>query len=271
MQQNQQLTIFSAGVARKVVTHTIEQWNEQNPQLPAYLITDGSVDLIRRCLSGEPCDILILADNSIIESMIFPNSASGYVIFAGNRMVVAANEGYEINSDNWKSKLLDPSATFDHHNPYADPGGYRAVMSMMLADYFEEGLASKLLKHPGHFGMTQSSDELPEIKYCFDYYTRAADRGAPIADLPTIMDLSRDDFAEDYAKVQFHIDATHSITAAPICHALTIPQSAVHPEEAKQFANLFLTTDFTKYGFVKRFAVKGANILMIPSAKISNP
>lgn len=51
--------------------------------------------------------------------MMIPHAASGYIVFAGNRMVVAANEGYEINSDNWQSKLLDPSATFDHHNPYA--------------------------------------------------------------------------------------------------------------------------------------------------------
>lgn len=262
MQQNiPKLTIFSAGVARNVVTQTISQWNQQNPQLPAQLITGGSVDLIRRCLSGEPCDLLILADNNIIDSMMIPHAASGYVVFAGNRMVIAANEGYEINSDNWQSKLLDPSATFDHHNPYADPGGYRAVMSMLLADHLEEGLSQKLLNHPGHFGMDDSLSEIPEIKYCFDYYTRASERNAPIADLPTIMDLSSDEYSDEYAKIQFKVDETYAITATPICHALTIPLSAQHPDEAKQFANLFLTTDFTKFGFVQRYSVEGKNIL----------
>lgn len=255
------LNIFSAGVAGKVAKDVIKQWNKLHHEIPAELTIDGSVDLIRRCLSGEACDLLILADDKIIDQMMIPDKTAGYVVFAGNRMVVAANEGYEISSDDWKEKLLAGDATFDHHNPYADPGGYRSVMTMMLADKLEPGLAEKLLNHPGHFGMGNDTENLPEIKYCFDYYTRAAARGAMIAELPEIMNLSSDDLAEIYAEATFDVGGGNVITATPICHALTIPITAGHPEAATEFAKMFLESDFEKYGFVKKHHSHGKDIL----------
>ena len=255
------LNIFSAGVARKVVNDTITKFKDNNPQLDINLTVDGSVDLIRRCLKGEPCDLLILADDKIIDKMMIPDAATGYIVFAGNRMVVAANEGYEINTDNWKEKLLASDATFDHHNPYADPGGYRSVMSMLLADSIDPGLSEKLLNHPGHFGMGNDPENMPEIKYCFDYYTRAAGRGAMIAELPEIMNLSSDDLADEYAQVNFAVDENNTITATPINHALTIPATAQNPVESKKFAALFLKSDFESYGFVKRYSTVGNDIL----------
>lgn len=255
------LNIFSAGVARKVVTLAIEKWNSMHPQLPANLTVDGSVDLIRRALSGEPCDLLILADDKIIDQMMIPETAAGYIVFAGNRMVVAANEGFEITSDNWKEKLLSPDATFGHHNPYADPGGYRAVMAMRLADNLEKGLADKLINHPGHFGMGNDPENMPEIKYTFDYYTRALGRGAMIAELPEIMNLGNDDLADTYSTAKFAVDNDNTITATPINHALTIPNNASNLSAAKEFSKMFLQIDFTEYGFVARNITVGEDIL----------
>lgn len=255
------LHIFSAGVARKVVEETITKFSALHPDTEVLLTVDGSVDLIRRCLCGEGCDILILADDKIIDTMMMPEHANGYIVFAGNRMVVAANTGYEISSNNWKETLLAADATFDHHNPYADPGGYRAVMSMMLSERIESGLSEKLLNHPGHYGMGNDPEELPEIKYCFDYFTRAASRGASIAEIPEIMNLSDDNLADEYSKVKFAVDAENTITATPINHALTIPVTALNMTAAKEFAALFLETDFTQYGFIKRSSLVGNNIL----------
>lgn len=255
------LNIFSAGVARKVINDTIKKWTETHPDTTVNLVIDGSVDLIRQCLAGEPCDLLVLADDKIIDSMMMPDKTLGYIVFAGNRMVVAANEGYEITTDNWQETLLAPDSTFDHHNPYADPGGYRSVMAMMLADNIEAGLADKLLNHPGHFGMGNDPENIPEIKYCFDYYTRAASRGAMIAELPEIMNLSNDDLADKYEKVTFDTDENNSVKGTPICHAITIPNTAENPTDAKDFAELFLDSDFTSYGFVHRRFTVGKDIL----------
>lgn len=255
------LQIYSAGVARKVAEQTILRWNALHPELPAELTVTGSVDLIRKHLSGASCDVLIVADDTILDSMMLPNHAEGYVIFAGNRLVIAANPGYTITSDNWKETLLAADATFDHHNPYADPGGYRAVMAMKLTDQIEAGLADKLLNHPGHYGMGNDPEVLPEIRYSFDYYSRALARNAVIAELPEIMNLSSDDLADTYASVTFCVEENQTVAATPIRHALTIPTDSAHPAEAKEFTRLFLENDFEKNGFIPKQKIVGRNIL----------
>ena len=258
---NTTLNIFSAGVARKAVEATISKWNAAHPDIPVNLKVDGSVDLIRKCLSGEPCDLLILADDKIIDMMMIPDKCNGYIVFAGNRMVIAANEGFEITTENWKEKLLSPDATFDHHNPYADPGGYRAVMAMMLADKVEPELADKLLNHPGHYGMGDKSDDTPVIKYCFDYYTRALSRDANIAELPETMNLSNAALQDIYSSVEFAVDDNNTVKATPINHALTIPTSSTNKASAKEFGKMFLETDFATYGFIERHEIIGEDIL----------
>ncbi len=255
------LQIFSAGVARKLVEQTITRWNTLHPEISAELTVAGSVDLIRNYLSGNSCDLLIVADDTILDSMMLPEHADGYIVFAGNQLVIAANAGYEIRSDNWKETLLAPDATFDHHNPYADPGGYRAVMAMKLADYVEPGLADKLLNHPGHYGMGNDPEILPEIRYSFDYYSRALARNASIAKLPEVMNLSSDALAETYAEATFQIDDTQTVSGTPIRHALTIPAKTAHAAEAKEFARLFLENDFEKNGFIPKHRIVGSSIL----------
>lgn len=259
----QTLQVFSAGVAKETAAAAIEKWNGMHPEIPAKLTVDGSVNLIRRTLSGEPCDVLIVADDKIIASMMLPQNARGYIVFAGNKMVIAANPGHEISSENWKEKLLDPRATFDHHSPYADPGGYRAVMAMMLAEKVEPGLAEKLLHHPGHFGMEKEPEkETPaEIMYSFEYYSKAVSREVPFATLPEIMDLSNDTLANEYATAAFAVDDNNTVTATPICHALTIPEAAKHRQPAQEFSRLFLKTDFPAYGFIPRHRTVGETIL----------
>ena len=48
------LDIFSAGVARKLVEAIIQEWDTSHQDLTAELTVDGSVDLIRKSLSGVP-------------------------------------------------------------------------------------------------------------------------------------------------------------------------------------------------------------------------
>lgn len=253
------LQVFSAGVARKITEETIAIWNSDHPELPAELTVCGSVELVRRVLAGELCDVLIVADNGILDSMMMPDHAKGYVIFAGNQMVIVANKGFDINSENWKDRLLAPDATFSHHSPYDDPGGYRSVMSMMLAENVEPGLAERLLHHPGHYGMNpeEREEDMPEIMYSFDYYSNAVAKETPFAELPEIMNLSSDSLAGKYADAKFAVDHQHTVIGAPICHALTIPENATHCQEARAFAKRFLAHDFAARGFVERRKIVG--------------
>ncbi|MCL1912541.1 MAG: substrate-binding domain-containing protein [Eubacteriaceae bacterium] len=250
-----ELRIFSAGVAAIAAIDTVSKWNAAHPDFPALLNIGGSVDLIRRVAGGEICDLLILADNTIIESMLMPVHADGYCVFAGNRMVLRASEGHAAQDQyaDWKEKLLLPSAVFSHSNPFADPGGYRALMTMMLADQYEEGLSARLFNHPGYIGMRRGFDtQNKPPDYVFYYYTGALAEGVPFALLPAIMDLSDEKLVDIYAKVSFAIDENTTVAGTPICHAMTIPLNAHYPRQAGEFADLFLQYGFAEKGFLYR-------------------
>ena len=253
------LIIFSAGVVMKLAQEIAEKWNGENPECPAEVQAGGSVDLVRRVAMGEPCDLLLSADDSIIETMLMPEICDGYYVFAGNRMVVAAMPGRSIDSGNWKGKLLAPEATFFHRDPYGDPGGYRAVMSMMLADYVEPGLAQKLLDHPGHMGMVPGGNPamVPDCDYIFTYHSGPASAGEPFATLPAEMDLSDTALADIYANARFQVDENNVVIGTPIAHGMAIHKTSRHPEQAKAFARMFLQTDFAARYFIPKAIVVG--------------
>ncbi len=257
------LQILTAGVVSSITKEMVQHWNLKHPELQAEMHVGGSVDLIRRVVAGERCDVLILADDTNIPDMLMPKWVDGYTIFAGNSMVITATPGNDINSQNWKEKLLAPDAVFGHKNPYGDPGGYRAVMAMLLADQVETGLSDQLMNHPGHIGMDPhlTPKELPQPQYEFGYRSGAVVSGKPFAELPSCMNLSDPAQKENYAKVSFSVDETNTVVGAPIAHALTIPKTAQFPEAARAFAKQFLSVDFASRGFLPRHEVVGQDIL----------
>ena len=111
------LHVRTAGVAMKVARRIVRVWNALHPELPAECQAGGSVDLVRRVREGEPCDVLILADDSLIQTMLMPDQAAGYRVFAGNRMVVVGSEQHPISAGDWREKLLAPDATLRPPQP----------------------------------------------------------------------------------------------------------------------------------------------------------
>ncbi|MEN3753076.1 substrate-binding domain-containing protein [Mangrovibacter sp. SLW1] len=238
-------------------------WNAIHPELPAECIIGGSVDLIHQVKDGAPCDVLVMADETLIKSMLMPDYVTGYRLFAGNKMVVMGSEENPISRDDWQEKLLAPDATFGHFSPWGDPGGYRAVMAMLLAEKIHPGLSNKLMQHPGHKGMVRLAEPEPQpAMYTFGYYSMAVSRNLPFAELPPEMDLSAPALAETYATAVFAINAGTIVTGAPIAHAVTIPVGANNPDLAKAFCQLFMQSDFSAAGFITRSGVYGEDPLV---------
>lgn len=252
------LYVNTAGCVGKLVNETAVRWNKLHPELPAVVKFGGSVDIVRNALAGKPCDVMLVADECNISQLMMPEHADGYYVFAGNKMVIS---GKGINSANWKEKLLDPSATFMHFSPYGDPGGYRAVMAMLLADKYEPGLTDKLMNHPGHIGMSKEKPApgapRPKADYTFGYYSGPASSGAEFAELPAVMDLSDDALADVYATAKFAVDDENTIAGMPIAHALTIPFEAKHKEAAREFIDLFLEHDFAARKYLPKSRAVG--------------
>ncbi|MDR1086593.1 MAG: substrate-binding domain-containing protein [Deltaproteobacteria bacterium] len=266
---SQNLHVFTAGVAAEVTGLTIDRWNVRRPDCPARMTRGGSVEGVRRYLAGEGFDLLILADDALIPLLLGPGECSGYVVFAGNRMVLAASPDkpeLTISSGDWLDKILDPGTRFFHFDPKADPGGYRAVLTMTLADRFEPGLTDKLLNHPGRLIQKplKNPADKPDFDYFFLYYSMAKKRGLSMAELPEVMDLSQDSLASVYATARFEIDDRTTVVGTPIAHALTVPARAEHKEAAREFGEMFLENDFEAFNFPVRRKSFGTGLTFQP-------
>jgi molybdate/tungstate transport system substrate-binding protein len=261
----EKLNIYCAGVALEAASLAADKWNIEPKNVPVQVTKGGSVDGIRRFLAGEPYDILILADDLIIELMLRPKLVLGYEVFAGNKMVLAANPdkpNLSINSQDWVEKVLAPQTRLYHFDPHGDPGGYRAVLSMMLADQYQPGLTDKLLNHPGRIvqKFNPKSEAKPDFDYFFVYYSMAKSRGLKFAELPPLMDLSMDKYASIYAKAKFKIDEKNTVTGTPIAHALAIPAATKNLVLAQKFSRLFLASDFLAFNFIHRRKIVGPGL-----------
>lgn len=245
------IRVFTAGVAVDAAKQAAEKFKGAGT---AEIVPGGSVELVRKIKAGEKCDVFISADETIMEPMLMPDYISGYLVFASNRMVAAANEDRHISSENWKETLLDEKVTIGHMNPYGDPSGYRAMMAMMLADKVEPGLSKKLLEHPGHMGSsaTHGLENLKDFDYIFTYGSLAVKQGLEHAILPAVMDLSSDEYEEVYNTVSFNVDENNTVTGSAINHAVAILNNTENRAEAESFVKLFLEQDLASFGFVPK-------------------
>ena len=252
------LHILHAGCVSVQVQKTVDQFNAMHTHAQAENSSGGSVDRIRRLLRGEPCDLLISADDAIIASMLMPERTQGYYIFAGNSMVlVATNPNKSISEENWPQVLLNPANTFGHYDPTVDPGGYRGVMVCLLADSIEPGLSKKLLDHPGRVVYMSADD--PPADFSISYRSNAIKNNKPYVVLPASMNLSNPALNAHYATAAFDLDGDgkNLVYGSAICHALTVPKTAVQPELAMEFIKLFLQNDFKKSGFIPMNKIVG--------------
>lgn len=266
----EELKIFCAGVAGKLADETVSRFKTVYPDIEVCLQRGGSTAGVNKLLSGEKFDVMILADNSNIEQMLMPSYVDGYFIWGGNEMVIMGND---ITNENWKDKLLDPESVITHRNPYDDPGGYRAVMSLKLADNIEKGLSEKIFANPGYKGLDRNQyirkappafwggkppgkKEIPkgpppmkDGHYDIIYRSAPVSMGRTFSELPGVMNLGDPKFESDYNKVSFEVDGGETVRGTTIYHAVCIPVNSEQKDFAEKFVKEFLKTDFVQKGF----------------------
>ncbi len=247
------IKIFSAGVAGGLTKQAAEEFQRSHPDVNCQVELGGSTGGIRKLLAGAEYDVMVLADCSNIEEMMMPEYADGYCVWAGNS-IVAMGEG--INDGNWKEKLTAPDSRILHMNPYDDPGGYRAVMAMKLADAVEPGLSGRLLHHPNYHGLDRAQyetrpalDQMEPGTYFLGYKTLAVGRGLPYANLPDEMNLSNPAYESLYRSVSFSVDGGAVVAGTAILHGIVIPKQTRNQALAVEFAKAFLAARFSAYGF----------------------
>lgn len=212
------------------------------------------------------------------------NFTDGYIPFATNAMVIAYTDGSagagEITPENWHEILARPDVRVGFSNPILDACGYRALMVAKLAEgyYGDDSIFSETIGNhltpppvvtasPGSTEIALAEMVKPEgqkvgirdgsvfllalldaggLDYAFEYRSVAEDHGLRWIDLPAEIDLSSDEYAEEYRKVTVRLGFQRFSSIGlerpglPIVYAVAIPANAPNPDEAERFIGFML-------------------------------
>jgi len=233
---------------------------EENPGVTVRLESAGSRSCARKISDlGRECDVMASADYTVIDNLLIPEHASWNIKFASNEMAIVYTEDSkrhgEIDAENWHEVLLDPGVTFGRSDPDADPCGYRAVLTMKLAEkhYGESGLAGRMLEKDNRFIRPKETDllallETGTIDYIFLYRSVAQQHGLSFLVLPDEVNLKNPEFIDMYGSVSVEISGKKPgekivKRGAPMVYGITIPANSPSPELAREFVDFILDPD----------------------------
>lgn len=203
-------------------------------------------------------DVLASADSDVIRKLLYPEYADFCIDFTTNEMVIVYTGKSmfkdEINISNWFDILLKGGVEFGHSDPNSDPCGYRAVLTMKLAEkhYEKDGLYELFRANTKKKNIRPKEVDLlamietGELDYLFIYRSVAEQHRLNYVPLPPEVNLVSNDMAGIYSEV--FIDITGKKPGelirkkgAPMVYGVTIPKSVKHKEWAAKFINFIFS------------------------------
>ncbi len=253
----QKLILFHAGSLSVPFKQISEAFKKENPNVTILLESAGSRTCARKISDlKKPCDIMASADYTVINTLLIPDYTDWNIKFASNEMTLVYTEkskrGEDITKDNWYDILSNKDVYFGRSDPNADPCGYRAVLTMKLAEnyYKKAGLSESLLKKDNKYIRPKETDllallESHTIDYIFLYRSVAQQHDLKYLLLPDEINLKKPELAGFYKTASIDISGKEPGTTvtkkgAPMVYGITIPKNAQNPELAKKFVAFIL-------------------------------
>ncbi|MHC4295639.1 MAG: extracellular solute-binding protein [Planctomycetota bacterium] len=251
------LIVFHAGSLAVPFSRIAAAFNSEHPNVKVIREAGGSrlcarkiADLDRRC------DVLAVADYTVIESLLTPEHTDWLIKFASNEMGIAYGEhsrmSGRIDERNWYEILARDDVAIGRSDPNSDPCGYRAVLTIKLAEkyYRAAGLAQRLGSKDRRYIRPKETDllallESGEVDYIFVYRSVAEQHGLKYLRLPDQINLGNPELADLYASVSVTISgktpgSTITRIGEPMVYAVTIPSGAVNKDAAVAFLAFLL-------------------------------
>lgn len=264
------LMVFHAGSLAIPLAEAAKVFMQEYPAVRVLREAAGSRDCARKIAEiGRSCDVFASADYAVIDSLLIPQHAEWCIGFVTNEMVIAyrkdARRAAEINSDNWFRILLDDNIAFSRSEPNSDPCGYRAVLTMKLAEkhYHQAGLAERLSAKDRRYIRPKETDllallETKAVDYIFLYRSVTQQHGLEYVTLPDEVNLKQPKLAHVYQSVSVELSGQKPgemilQRGEPMVYGITIPKNAPNPEAALAFVLFLLSKDggmaiFEKHG-----------------------
>lgn len=257
----QQLVVFNAGSLTAPIADLLAEFARLHPGVTPQQESSGSLDAARKITDlNKPCDVLAVADYEVIPSLLIPNHASWYLIFARNELVLIytpkSKFSDQINSTNWYEVLQRPGVQYGYSNPDLDPAGYRTLLHWQLAEkyYGKPGLYDRLKAGVPAKNIRPKSVELValvqtgELDYIYCYRSIAEQQKLPFIKFPAEIDFSDPAQAEFYSTAETEVAGNKpgekiKMKGLPIRYGLTIPESALNKGLAEEFVEFLLSPD----------------------------
>lgn len=122
------------------LTKPFHEINKRDNKVNLRLEDHGSVEVVRFISEGgRNPDVAAVSDYSLIgDFLISEEFTDWYIQFARNNVVLCYTDqskySEEIDNNNWYKILSKSDVKFGFGNPNADPGGYRVMMVIQLAE-----------------------------------------------------------------------------------------------------------------------------------------
>lgn len=243
------------------------------PLLDAYAARTGTVILresgaslehVRKITElGRIPDLVLLADDEVIEQLLVPKHTTWHAQFARNRIVLAytskSKHAGEITRENWTQIVRRPGVEIGRTDPDLAPVGYRTLLMFKLAErYYEQtGLAESLLRAAPARNLRPNAAELAallaagEFDYIYDYESVAQSNGFRYIALPGEINLGDANRAAEYATVSVTVrgssrGSTTTFKGQPILYGLSIPTNAPHRAAATRFLAHLMTPEVVR-------------------------
>ncbi|NIP22760.1 MAG: tungstate ABC transporter substrate-binding protein WtpA [Phycisphaerae bacterium] len=257
---SQKLIIFHAGSLAVPFKQICEEFNKHHPDVTIIREAAGSRVCARKIADlHRLCDILASADYTVIDTLLIPEYTDWNIKFAANEIVIAflekSHAAGQINKDNWHEFLLQKDITFGRSDPNADPCGYRAVITIKLAEKFynSDGLVDKMLAKDQKYIRPKEVDllallETGEVDYMFIYRSVAEQHKLKYILLPDEINLKKTNYRDLYKSASVEITGSKPGTfitkfGEPIVYGVTIPKNAPNRELAMEFMAFLLDSD----------------------------
>ncbi len=255
-----QLIIFHAGSLAVPFKEISEAFNAHHPDVKIILEAAGSRICARKIADlNRPCDIMASADYTVIDNLLIPEYADWNIKFASNEMVIArggnSNRANNINKENWFDILLQKDVSFGRSDPNADPCGYRALLTMILAEKFynRPGLVSTITAKDRQYIRPKEVDllallETGVIDYIIIYRSVAEQHNLKYVTLPDEINLKKAYLSDFYKTASVRLTGKKPGTfitkiGEPIIYGVTIPKNAPNHKLALAFLTFLLDTD----------------------------
>ncbi len=135
------LLVVHAGSLSIPFKEISKEFMKTYPEVEVILESYGSRTAARQVSDlKREVDIVGSADSDVIRNLLYTEFADFCIDFTTNEMVLVYTENSkfkdEINISNWYEVLMREGVEYGHSDPNSDPCGYRAVLTVKLAENF---------------------------------------------------------------------------------------------------------------------------------------